>query len=78
MDVVVKSAGSAGTCWTLADRLGRSLGAIYHYRPNGSFVIAAKGALVGIVPLHATLDDAMTAIAHKMHGACELDSGERP
>jgi hypothetical protein len=74
MDVVVKPTGSAGTYWTLEDRLGRSLGAIFHYRPSGSFVIAAKGALFGIPPLHATLDDAMNAIAQKTHGTCELDS----
>ena len=38
------------------------------------FTISPEGALVGVGTQHASLDAAMSAIARKMGGACELDS----
>ncbi|MCJ2014741.1 hypothetical protein [Methylobacterium sp. J-076] len=76
MDVVVTPAGSEGTVWNLKDRLGRRLGTIDHSDQEAGFRITpeATGSLNPIQRLHATLDEAMTAIAKHMHGECTLDS----
>ena len=75
MDVIVAPSGSSGSSWVLKDRLGRPLGTIEAlddgYTP---FTISPEGALVGVGTQHASLDAAMSAIARKMGGACELDS----
>ena len=73
MDVVTPT-GSSGTSWGLKDRLGRPLGAI-DQDPEKLFQITpAAGALRSVPRTHPTLDQAMTAIAKHMQGACTLDS----
>ena len=76
MDVVVTPVGSAGTTWNLDDRLGRHLGIIRKSEGAQPFEIepVPTGALLGVNRLHTTLDAAMSAIATRMGGACELDS----
>ena len=79
MDVIVKPTGSNGSKWILKDRLGRSLGAINASTdPYSPFTISAEGVLLGVNWQHTSLDEAMNAIAKKMGGACELDSGDWP
>jgi hypothetical protein len=79
MDVVLKPTGSQGTAWSLKDRLGRTLGAIEQSKHAVGFEITpvAGGGLNSVLRLHATLDEAMTAIAKHMHGECTLDSQDR-
>ncbi|GEP06627.1 hypothetical protein [Methylobacterium oxalidis] len=76
MDVIVNPTGSCGTAWSLDDRLGRHLGTIHKSANASSFVIEPEPAsqLRGVALLHASLDEAMSAIAQKMAGACELNS----
>lgn len=40
------------------------------------FSILPEGALIGVPQQHKSLDEAMSAIAKKMGGTCELDSGD--
>ncbi len=72
MDVVVRTVGVRGTEWDLADRLGRPLGKIWKSR---IFEIHPdpRSRLQGVEILHASLNEAMTAIAHHMGGACHLE-----
>lgn len=74
MDVVVTPVGSNRTTWSLKDRLGRQLGAIEQDGEALFQILAATGGLSSVPLTHPTLDDAMTAIAKHMHGACTLDS----
>ena len=76
MDVVVKPTGSEGNAWSLEDRLGRSLGTIGQSEDAAGFQITPDpaGGLRAIPRGHHTLDEAMTAIAECMRGACMLDS----
>ena len=76
MDVVVTPTGSAGTSWNLKDRLGRPLGAIEMSGLATGFEIKPEpsGGLRAVPTFHATLDEAMTAIAKHIHGECTLDS----
>jgi hypothetical protein len=76
MDVVLKQTGSEGTSWSLKDRLGRTLGTVQQSKQAAGFEIApvASSTLTSVPKLHATLDEAMTAIAKHMHGECTLDS----
>ncbi|MGT2482307.1 hypothetical protein ACU4GR_33540 (plasmid) [Methylobacterium oryzae CBMB20] len=76
MDVVVTPTGSAGTSWSLKDRLGRPLGAIELSGLATGFEIKPElsGGLRAVPTFHATLNDAMTAIARHMQGECTLDS----
>jgi hypothetical protein len=76
MDVVVTPVGSTDTTWNLDDRLGRHLGVIRKSEGVQPFEIepVPTGALLGVNRLHTTLDAAMSAIATRMGGACELDS----
>jgi hypothetical protein len=76
MDVVVRPIGVRGTEWDLADRLGRPLGkiwkaSVFEIYPDPS------SRLQGVESLHASLDEAMTAIARHMGGACQLERRER-
>ncbi|MHB2208282.1 hypothetical protein [Methylobacterium sp. CM6257] len=76
MDVVVTPTGSEGTSWSLKDRLGRLLGAIELSGLATGFEIKPElsGGLRAVPTFHATLNDAMTAIAKHMRGECSLDS----
>ena len=76
MDVVVTPTGSDGTSWSLKDRLGRRLGGIEMSGLATGFEIKPEmsGGLRAVPTFHATLGDAMTAIANHMHGECSLDS----
>lgn len=76
MDVVVTPAGPKGTSWSLKDRLGRPLGAIELSGLATGFEIKPElsGGLRAVPTFHATLGEAMTAIAKHMHGECTLDS----
>jgi hypothetical protein len=76
MDVILTRVGSAGTAWNLDDRLGRHLGTIHKSEGVQPFEIepVPTSALHGVTRLHMTLDAAMSAIASRMGGACELDS----
>ncbi|WP_162560927.1 hypothetical protein [Methylobacterium durans] len=76
MDIVLSPTGSAGVEWTLKDRLGRPIGKVEKSTSSGTFEILPNGGskLVGIMHLHPTLDDVMTAIEKRMGGACQLDS----
>lgn len=77
MDVILQPAGSAGSQWILKDRLGRSLGAVEASESRSMpFSILPEGALIGVPQQHKSLDEAMSAIAKKMGGTCELDSGD--
>lgn len=76
MDVGVTPTGSKGTSWSLKDRLGRPLGAIELSGLATGFEIKPElsGGLRAVPTFHATLNDAMTAIARHMQGECTLDS----
>ena len=75
MDVVLTPVGTDGTCWSLTDRLRRSLGTVE--KGDGATIVPAQGSsLWRISPQHPTLDAVMTAIAQHTHGACSLDSQE--
>lgn len=76
MDVVVTPTGSQGDAWSLKDRLGRSLGTIEQSGHAAGFEIRPEpnGGLQAGSYFHATLNEAMTAIAKHMHGECTLDS----
>ncbi len=76
MDVVVTPTGSEGTSWSLKDRLGRPLGDIERSGLATGFEIkpGSNNSLRAVPVFHATLDEAMTAIARHMQGECTLDS----
>jgi hypothetical protein len=76
MDVVVSPTGSGGTSWSLKDRLGRPLGTIEQSDQAAGFEIKPEpdSSLRSGSYFHATLNEAMTAIAKHMHGECTLDS----
>ncbi len=76
MDVVVTPTGIEGRSWSLKDRLGRSLGVIELSGLATGFEIKPElsGGLRAVPTFHATLNDAMTAIAKHMQGECTLDS----
>ncbi|MER2267912.1 hypothetical protein [Methylobacterium oxalidis] len=76
MDVIVNPTGPSGTEWSLDDRLGRHLGSILGTQGSFPFVIKPEptSGLSGVRLLHASLDEAMSSIARKMGGACELNS----
>ncbi|AWN39953.1 hypothetical protein [Methylobacterium durans] len=76
MDVIVNPTGSSGTEWSLDDRLGRHLGTIQIAQGSFPFVIEPEpaGGLRGVKLLHVSLDEAMSSIARKMGGTCELNS----
>ncbi len=76
MDVVVTPTGSEGTSWSLKDRLGRPLGDIEKSGLATGFEIkpGPSNSLRAVPVFHATLDEAMTAIARHMQGECTLDS----
>jgi hypothetical protein len=76
MDVVVTPTGSEGTSWSLKDRLGRSIGDIEKSGLATGFEIkpGPSSSLRAVPTFHATLNDAMTAIASHMQGECTLDS----
>jgi hypothetical protein len=76
MDVVVTPTGSEGTSWSLKDRLGRHLGDIERSGLATGFEIKPKpsSSLQAVPTSHATLNEAMTAIASQMQGECTLDS----
>ncbi|MET0367380.1 MAG: hypothetical protein ABW058_04350 [Methylobacterium sp.] len=76
MDVVVTPTGSEGASWRLNDRLGRPLGHIEKSGLATGFEIkpGPSGGLRAVPTFHATLDNAMTAIAQHMQGACTLES----
>jgi len=76
MDVIVNSTGSSGTAWSLDDRLGRHLGTIHQSAGFAPFEIEPEptSALLGVNTAHRSLGDAMSAIALRMGGACELNS----
>jgi hypothetical protein len=74
MDVVVRPIGVRGTEWDLADRLGRPLGKIWKARVFEVYPDPSS-RLQGGEGLHASLDEAMVAIAWHMGGACQLGSG---
>lgn len=76
MDVVLAPVGSEVDVWSLKDRLGRDLGTIVKGAKADSFRIRpiAGSALCAVKIEHPTLDEAMSAIAKLMNGACNLDS----
>lgn len=76
MDVVVTPTGTEGRSWSLKDRLGRPLGAIELSGLATGFEIKPElsGGLQSVPIFHATLNEAMTAIAKHMQGECTLDS----
>ena len=76
MDVVLTPTGTAGNAWSLSDRLGRTLGEITKSEQSDVFVIMPRpeGTLQTVKSTHASLDEAMSAIAKVMNGACTLDS----
>jgi hypothetical protein len=76
MDVVLTPAGSEVDVWSLKDRLGRDLGTIAKGSKAGTFRIRPEpgSALQSVKIEHATLDEAMSAIAKLTNGACNLDS----
>jgi hypothetical protein len=78
VDVVVTPAESKPGTWTLSDRLGRPLGEIYQ-ASNGQVVIHPNptSALSRVrTTQYASLDEAMSAIAHHMKGECQLSSSD--
>ena len=78
MDVVVTPAESKPGTWTLSDRLGRPLGEIYQ-ASNGQVVIHPNptSALSRVrTTQYASLDEAMSAIAHHLNGVCQLSSSD--
>jgi hypothetical protein len=76
MDVVLTPTGTAGNAWRLNDRLGRTLGEITKSDHSDVFVIMPhpEGTLRTVKSIHASLDEAMSAIAKVTNGACTLDS----
>jgi hypothetical protein len=76
MDVILTPTGTAGDAWSLKDRLGRTLGEVTKPENSEAFVIMPEpeGALRTVKSMHASLDEAMSAIARIMNGACTLDS----
>jgi hypothetical protein len=76
MDVIVNPTGSSGVAWSLDDRLGRHLGTIRQTETSHPFEIepALSSALLGVNKTHSSLSEAMSAIAVRMGGACELNS----
>ncbi|KAA0107813.1 hypothetical protein CIW48_32425 [Methylobacterium sp. P1-11] len=76
MDVVLTPTGTAGNAWSLNDRLGRTLGEITKSEHSDVFVIMPQpeGTLRTVKSTHASLDEAMSAIAKLTNGACTLDS----
>lgn len=78
MDVVLTPVGSVGQAWVLKDRLGRSLGNISKTgdTPEVQIQPDASSILKSVKREHASLSDAMSAIARLAAGACTLDSGD--
>ena len=76
MDVVVTPMGSEGVSWSLKDRLGRTIGSIARSTDAKTFEVSPEpdGGFKTVERAHPSLDDAMTAIAKHMRGACSLDS----
>ncbi|MET0528867.1 MAG: hypothetical protein ABW003_11105 [Microvirga sp.] len=76
MDVVLTPTGTVGNAWRLNDRLGRNLGEITKSENSDVFVIMPhpEGTLRTVKSIHASLDEAMSAIAKVTNGACTLDS----
>ena len=76
MDVILTPDGSAGSAWTLKDRLGRNLGNITKPQNADEFEIQpdAFGLLKSVKRRHTSLNEAMSAIASITNGACTLDS----
>ena len=76
MDVVLTPTGTSGNAWSLKDRLGRTLGEITKSENSDAFVIMPhpEGTLRTVKSIHVSLDEAMSAIAKVMNGACTLDS----
>ena len=76
MDVIVNPTGSSGVAWSLDDRLGRHLGTIHQSAAFYPFEIepSLTSALLGVNKTHKTLSDAMSTIAMRLGGACELNS----
>jgi hypothetical protein len=76
MDVIVNPTGSSGSGWDLNDRLGRRHGMIYQSAEFTAFEIEPEptSALLGVNEVHGSLAEAMSAIARRMRGACELNS----
>jgi hypothetical protein len=78
VDVVVTPAEVKPGTWTLSDRLGRPLGEIYQ-ASNGQVIIHPNptSALSRVrTTQYASLDEAMSAIAHHMKGECQLSSSD--
>ncbi len=78
MDVVVTPVSGSQKAWSLADRLGRTVGSIAQ-SDEGQFVITfadptADGPLSAIDAVQPSLDTAMDAIALRLKGACQLSS----
>ena len=76
MDVIVNPIRSSRTEWSLDDRLGRRHGMIHQSAGFAPFEIEPEptSALLGVNRAHMTLAEAMSAIARRMGGACELNS----
>ncbi|WP_336492487.1 hypothetical protein [Methylobacterium nigriterrae] len=75
MDVVATPVAEDETAWWLTDLLGRALGAIRKSPWSDEFVIVPESGsrLRGVPALHASLDDALTAIEKHLGGTCELN-----
>jgi hypothetical protein len=76
MDVIVNPIRSSRTDWSLDDRLGRHHGMIHQSAGRVPFEIEPEptSALLGVNRAHMTLAEAMSAIARRMGGTCELNS----
>jgi hypothetical protein len=75
MDVVLTPIRSRKDAWSLKDRLGRELGRV-EQKQNFEIMADPASKLHGVRVTHSSLDEAMTAIAARMDGACSLDSQE--
>jgi hypothetical protein len=77
VDVVVTPAEFKPGTWMLSDRLRRPLGTITEVSPSLFTIQAdANSGLAGMESTtFASLDSAMSAIAKRMKGECQLSSG---
>ena len=77
MDVVVTPAEFKPSTWIMSDRLRRPLGTITEVSPSLFTIQAHRNA--GLAGIESTtfvsLGSAMSAIAKRMKGECQLSSG---
>ena len=76
MDVVLTPIKTEVDVWSVKDRLGRNLGTVVKGAKADTFRVKSEpgSALRAVKVEHASLNDAMSAIAKLMNGACNLDS----